>query len=152
MLQSGPQPGKRNRFGLGHEHHPMGIAHRHRKDGELLSRGRQGQRLRHHGPAHIHGDLPDPALRHMQVQSPNPGQGLDGQAGLLGVALVKHIFAHAADAVAAHFSFAAVGVEDAHFKVGDPGGQNPDHAVGPGAEVPVRKPNGPLLRVLGVLV
>lgn len=46
-------------------------------------------------------------------------------------------FGDAADSVAAHFGFGAVGVEHSHADVGEVGGEDEDEAVGADAEVAV---------------
>ena len=52
-------------------------------------------------------------------------------------AVVERVLGHAAHAVAAHFGFAAVGIEHAHPHVRTLGGQDEDQPVGPDAEVAV---------------
>ena len=52
-----------------------------------------------------------------------------------GHAVVVQVLAHAADAVAAHFSLRAVGVEDTHLRIRLVGRRNKDNAVAADTEV-----------------
>ena len=72
-----------------------------------------------------------------EVEGEDAPAGLDGDLGAAGDAVVVDVLGDAADAVAAHLAFGAVGVEHAHAGVGPFGGGDQDQAVGADAEVAV---------------
>ncbi len=76
----------------------------------------------------------------METEKADARQRLDAYAFLAGQAVVVDVLAHAADAVAAHFRLAAVGVEHTHTEIrhGGIGGRaNEDQAVASDAEMTV---------------
>ena len=74
------------------------------------------------------------------VSTPRPVSIVTSRLG--GNAVVVDILGHAADAVAAHLAFAAVGVEHPHPGVGPFRRADQDQAVAADAEVPIADPAG----------
>src|SRR6185312_13804954 len=63
--------------------------------------------------------------------------GFDGQRRFADKAVIVDIFRHTANAIAAHFRLAAVGVIHAHARVGLVGGTYKDESIGTDAEMAV---------------
>ena len=76
-----------------------------------------------------------PSTSRSSVRTPRPVSIFN--CFLLGDAVVEHILGDAANAVAAHLAFGAVGVEHPHSGVGPLGGHDQDQAVAADAEVAV---------------
>ena len=72
-----------------------------------------------------------------EVEREDAAAGLDRQLLLGGDAVVVDVLGDAADAVAAHLAFGAVGVEHPHPGIGPLGGHDQDQAVAADAEVAV---------------
>ena len=130
MLDHGPDHGHIDHLGIPHENHRVGIAHVHAGDKPGLAHDLQPM-AQHQLPGQIHRDQPGVQLRRAHIR-PHPGDlpvfhrkprllhaalGGDGKAGFIREPPLIHIFADAADGVAAHFGFAAIGVEDAHAEI-----------------------------------
>ena len=109
----------RSGFRALHEHDSVRISNRNGRANDLAFPQGQTNVLcgLHH--AHIHRDLFRFTAQHAQIERFDARKRFDGQAGLIGVAFVVHVFSNAADAVAAHFCLAPVGVENAHLEIGD---------------------------------
>ena len=126
-----------------HHRHTVGVAHTDAGDLPALAGGLQGAadqgslphvhggQVRRHGAvaAHLHLPQPRAAAAHLLL----PAEGVDAQEILAGAGRLMGVqpLGHAADAVAAHHPFAAVGVEDPHGGVGVRrlGCADTDHAV-----------------------
>ena len=105
--------------------------------------------------SHIHRYAFDFSAADLQIKRFNAGERFDQQMRFVGISLVVYEFSHAADPVAAHFRFAAVGVEDTHFEIRLIRGRNIDHPVGSGAEMAIRqllRNGGDILRDVTVYV
>ena len=137
------------------------VAHRHGCERNLLRTDRQRLRRRDLCLTHVDLNGANSAARYVQIKRFDAGtnkdkkwvkravregeitsfiisnSSFDRQPRFVGVALVIHILADTADPVAAHHRFAAVGIEDAHFEIGDLRRRNVDHAVGAHAEMAV---------------
>src|SRR5439155_25556809 len=118
----------------------------------LVLAGQVGQRLVHNAGAcqgrrdlgrlqdrlaHVHADALYLALFDLQVKRQDAAARFDRQPRLGGDAVVVDVLGHAADAVAAHLRFAAVGVEHAHAGVGALRRADEDQAVAADAEMAV---------------
>ena len=152
LLQCGTDGTQRRIVRVVTENNAVGIAHRNGHAGDFLLQCSQSDGIFHHCLAHLHCRLLHKTVFHVQFQSADARQGFNIEGGFAGVAFVVHKFSHAADTVAAHFRFAAVGIENAHFEVGDLGILNQNQAVGADTEVPVRPFNGQLRRILHLTV
>ena len=85
----------------------------------------------------------------VQNQGFNAAEGFNGDFGFAAHHIVVvQVFADTADAVAAHFSLGAVGVEHAHFCVCNIRGADQDDAVAADAEVMVGQAHRKLLRIV----
>ena len=70
-------------------------------------------------------------------QNAQPGCGLDAEGLVADPAAVPGVAGGAADGIAAHFGFAAIGIKNAHGEIGALGGKEQDQAIAADAEVPV---------------
>ena len=142
MLKKRPKLGQIQPINTLGEDNGVGIAHRNRRYLPYAASHLQGavdERLAFaaHGDvaggetglAHIHGNGFHLAAFRMETEKADARQRLDAYAFLAGQAVVVDVLAHAADAVAAHFRFAAVAVEHAHPDVRDGRGQNEDETI-----------------------
>ena len=92
--------------------------------------------------AHVHGCLGDLAGLGLDFDGEDAVAGFHAHGVAAGEIVVEGVFGDAANAVAAHFGFAAVGVEHAHADVGFLGGEDEDQAVGSDAEVAIGDADG----------
>ena len=99
--------------------------------------------------AHIDGDLIDHTLGDLEVQIENTGTGFDFELGFRGDFGIMHELGNTSDSVATHFRFAAVGVEHAHFGIGDRGREDQDDSIATDSEASVGQFNGQALEIFG---
>ena len=105
-------------------------------------------RRAHIDASRLHFAVPD-----VQLERFYAGKRVDGNGGApADHAVVIQILADAADAVAAHFTLRAVGVEDAHLRIRPVGRGNEDNAVATDAEMRFGKRDGQLFGVRDLLV
>ena len=160
MLDHGADGGQINHLRVPHEEHGVGIAHVDAGDEPGLPHDLQAV-AQHQFARQIHGDQAGVQFRrahirlhaghlavfHREPQLLQAPLGGNGQLRFIGHAPLIHVFADAADGVAAHFGFAAIGVENAHAKVRAVRGLNEHQAVGARAEMVPRHDDGHALRV-----
>jgi hypothetical protein len=101
------------------------------------SPGRVVGMSRQDGGPHVDPDLRHPPLFGEDLEREDAAAGLDAQFLLPRDAVVVDVLGHAADAVAAHFRLAAVGIEHPHAGVGSFAGADEDQAVSADAEMAV---------------
>ena len=89
------------------------------------------------GRTHIHGDAGNLPIQQIQNQRFDACQRLYFHGIFPADAIVIDELAEAANAVAAHFRFAAIAVKDAHPRIRAIGGQGQDEAVAANAKAPV---------------
>ena len=101
--------------------HGVGVAHRNAGHRIFRAKHIHGKPFLYYlRPAHIDGDGPDFAFFvKFERQMLDARKRFDIEFVLFAKPVVVDEFAHAADAVAAHPAFAAVGVEHTHLGVGD---------------------------------
>ena len=100
------------------EHHVVRIAHRDERADAGVGGFVELARVVEHGLDHIHRNRSHLAAMQMQPQHLDARQREQAYGGLVGQPALVEILAYAARSVAAHHGFRAVGVEDAHRKVG----------------------------------
>ena len=71
------------------------------------------------------------------------------KVSFIGITFIVNVFAHAADSVTAHFRFASVCIENAHFKIRRRGRRNINHTVRPRSEMSFGKSYGKFFYVFG---
>ena len=86
------------------------------------------------GFTHIYLSRHNLSLLHLHFHSFDAGQGFDGYRVLVRQTLVINKLCHAANAVAAHFTFRAVSIEHAHFKISNVGFAHANQAVAANAK------------------
>ena len=88
------------------------------------------------GCTHVHAGGLHFAVLDGQLKRFYAGKRVNGDGGAaIGHVVVVQVLAHAADAVAAHFSLRAIGVEDTHLRIRLVGRRNKDNAVAADTEV-----------------
>ena len=101
------------------------------------------------GFAHVDRDQADFAVvADSDFRFHDARQGFDSKFFLVDDAVVVDVFGKAADAVAAHFRFTAVGIDDAHADVGFIARHDDDDAVGTDARMRGAHLNGQLGKIL----
>jgi hypothetical protein len=84
----------------------------------------------------------DPAVADIELERSYTGVGLDGHKLMSYNLLIVQVFADTADAVSCHFAFAAVTVEDTHFRIGTGRFFNKDNTAATDTVVSVADGNG----------
>jgi len=120
-------------------------------DDRLVGRSQVGRDLASEQSwlAHIDGDLIDHTLGDFEVQIENTGTGFDFELGFRGDFGIMHELGNTSDPVATHFRFAAVGIEHAHFGIGDRGREDQDDSIATDSEASVGQFNGQPLEIFG---
>ena len=138
-----------------HWHHQVRVAHRNRRAVKITAADQnfvvdEALAFNKHGDvfggqtgnAHVHPHQPHLALFHGKAQFANARRGFHREFLRAGKLLFIQVFADAANAVAAHFRFRAVGIEDTHPKVGFFRRAHEDEPVPTHAETPVADTHG----------
>ena len=107
-------------FGIVHEGHGMGVAHRDGRKLKLLAAYVQGKRTLHFHLAHSDADRHDNVVLNLQVKVLDARKRLDIERSLGGIRLIKNVLTHTADAVAAHLGLGSIGIEDPHLEIRHP--------------------------------
>ena len=101
------------------------------------------------GLAHVDGDQADLAVvADGDFRLHDACQGFNGEFFLVDDAVVVDVFGKAADAVAAHFRFTAIGIDDAHADVGFIARHDDDDAIGTDARMGSAHLDGQLGKIL----
>ncbi len=124
---------------------PAGQIFLQRKIDHAFVRGHAGKRHRdfaggENRPAHVDphaSHLAGRSLFEFDVERQHAVAGFDPQRFLAGQAMIKNIFGHAADSVAAHFRFRSVGVEHPHPRIGNFRGADQNQSVAADTEMPI---------------
>jgi hypothetical protein len=99
--------------------------------------------------AHIDGDLIDHTLGDLELQIENTGTGFDFELGFRGDFGIMYELGDTSDPVATHFRFASIGIEHAHFGIGDGGREDQDDSITTDSEASVGQFNGQPLEIFG---
>ncbi len=94
------------------------------------------------GRAHVDADAFHPPAVDLEIEGEDAASCLDRQLLFRGNTMVEKVLGDAANAVAAHFAFRAVGVEHSHFRVGAFGRHDHDEAVAADARMAVAHGEG----------
>ncbi len=89
------------------------------------------------GRAHVDPNPLNSPPGNFEVEREDSPAGLDGHLLLAGQAMIVQIFGDAADAVAAHLAFRAVGVEHPHPGIGSFRGHDQDQAIAADPEMAI---------------
>ena len=137
MFECGADGRQRRFLGVGDKGDGVGIADIDGRRRDSFSANGQCNRFADRDLAHVYGSGRHLAALYGQIECADARQRFDRQVRFVGVALVKNVFSHTADAVAAHFRFTAVGIEDTHFEVGNSRRRNQNNPVRADAEMAV---------------
>src|SRR5690606_11433202 len=84
---------------------------------------------------HIDAQALNAPVLHLEIEAAETGCGVDLEMRLAGKTEIVDVLADAADSVAAHLSFAAVGVEHPHGEVAALAGQDENQSIRPHSEI-----------------